>query len=398
MEWDKVFTAGWHTDSNGNRKLWTVDDLDRIVNSFNPSFHEPPLVIGHPSDNAPAFGWVAGIKRIGADLYLQYKDVAAEFKEWTRKKLYKKKSIAVYPDGSLRHVGYLGAMPPAIKGLPDFAFKDVQGEAAVYEFCETPSLLGRLQNLFMEAMNAVSKGGEAMEVKKRAQFCADCGNHCCMTACPTDAISMTADKGAVIDPAKCTICMACCQACCMMNDPVCGMQVANYKEKESDMKVEEVQALIDKALQGQETKFSEQLKGIAESIKGLGTQFGEFQKMATADREAGLRREFAEFLNAPEMQRRIPEGSREATISHMMTLVNAAPVEFGEGDQKKSIPAVEAYKTQLKVLPPVVEFSEVATKDRGGKVEQKSATRKEFDTWTPAKQSEFSCNGGVIVD
>ncbi len=44
---------------------------------------------------------------------------------------YKKVSIALYPDLSLRHVGFLGAQPPAVKGLAQAAFADA-GRSWVY--------------------------------------------------------------------------------------------------------------------------------------------------------------------------------------------------------------------------------------------------------------------------
>jgi hypothetical protein len=47
--------------------------------------------------------------------------------------LFKKRSISVYPDGTLRHVGFLGAQPPALKGLADFAFKDEGKTPETYE-------------------------------------------------------------------------------------------------------------------------------------------------------------------------------------------------------------------------------------------------------------------------
>jgi hypothetical protein len=85
------------------------------------------VVVGHPKDNAPAYGWVESLKRDGEVLWAKLKDIVPEFREWLDKKLYKKRSISLYPDGSLRHVGFLGAVPPAVKGLPDPAFRNDGG-------------------------------------------------------------------------------------------------------------------------------------------------------------------------------------------------------------------------------------------------------------------------------
>jgi hypothetical protein len=44
--------------------------------------------------------------------------------------LFKKRSISLYPDLTLRHIGFLGAMPPAIKGLADIKFRE-RGQTTV---------------------------------------------------------------------------------------------------------------------------------------------------------------------------------------------------------------------------------------------------------------------------
>lgn len=129
--WIAVFRAGTWTDSAGRTRTWNVEDIDKIVESYDPAKSEAPVVVGHPKDNAPAYGWVEALKRDGEILWAKIKDLAPEFKEWLQKKLYKKRSISLYPDGSLRHVGFLGAVPPAVKGLPDPAFRDGAAEGVV---------------------------------------------------------------------------------------------------------------------------------------------------------------------------------------------------------------------------------------------------------------------------
>jgi hypothetical protein len=131
-KWDEIFRAGNHTDSQGRVKSWSEADLDHLVTSYDPSKHEAPIVVGHPKDNAPAFGWVKALKREGKALLAQYGQVAPEFAEAVQAGRYKKRSISIYPDGTIRHVGWLGAQPPAIKGLPDFAFAD-GGDPLTYE-------------------------------------------------------------------------------------------------------------------------------------------------------------------------------------------------------------------------------------------------------------------------
>ena len=125
-----IFKTGIHRDSEGRERTWTGADLDHIVASYDPALHEAPVVIGHPRENAPAYGWVKGLSREGGILFADA-DLVPEFDEMVRKGLFKKRSISLYEDGTLRHIGFLGAVPPAIKGLPDIRFGE--GEATTIE-------------------------------------------------------------------------------------------------------------------------------------------------------------------------------------------------------------------------------------------------------------------------
>jgi hypothetical protein len=128
-----VFRAGVHTDSAGKVRAFTPADLDHIVSSYDPARHEAPVVIGHPEDNSPAFGWVRGLNHEDGTLYANA-DLYPDFERMVRDGLFKKRSISLYEDGTLRHIGFLGARPPAIKGLPDIRFHE--GDATTIEFME----------------------------------------------------------------------------------------------------------------------------------------------------------------------------------------------------------------------------------------------------------------------
>lgn len=128
--WFEIFRTGTHIDSAGNERTFDRAFLDNMVAGYNPSKHEAPMVIGHPKTDDPAWGWIAEIKRVGDKLMARGGQVIAEFQEMVKKGMFKKRSIALYPDGTLRHVGFLGALPPAVKGMPDIAF----GEGEYQEF------------------------------------------------------------------------------------------------------------------------------------------------------------------------------------------------------------------------------------------------------------------------
>lgn len=124
MEFE-IFKTGTHTSDKGVTKTYTEEDLNFIASSYNPAEHEAPVVIGHPVDNSPAFGWIESVKVVGDKLIAKAKDVVQEFSDAVKKGLYKKRSISLDKDGRLRHVGFLGGAAPAVKGLADIQFNEI---------------------------------------------------------------------------------------------------------------------------------------------------------------------------------------------------------------------------------------------------------------------------------
>lgn len=134
--WFEILKTGQFRDSKGKEHEFTDADLERMVEKYDPSNHEAPVVIGHPRDNDPAFGWVEGLKRVGHTLFAEAdnrKKLVPEFVDMLKKGLFKKRSVSVYADGTLRHVGFLGAMPPAVKGLADIQFSDEEPVTIEFE-------------------------------------------------------------------------------------------------------------------------------------------------------------------------------------------------------------------------------------------------------------------------
>jgi hypothetical protein len=95
-----------------------------------------PHVLGHPKDNAPAYGWVGELKREGKILMASCIDMAQDFIEGVNKGSYKFRSASIYPNGLLRHVGWLGAVQPAVSGLGEVAFNEEEDYIAFEDFME----------------------------------------------------------------------------------------------------------------------------------------------------------------------------------------------------------------------------------------------------------------------
>lgn len=123
MKWIEIFSSGTHTSNAGNQITYTDHDLVNMADMYNTqSDHEAPIVIGHPQTDHPAYGWVDKLRVEGNKLLAMFKDVQPEFIDMVKRGLYKKISISHYPNKLLKHVGFLGAVPPAVKGLASAKF------------------------------------------------------------------------------------------------------------------------------------------------------------------------------------------------------------------------------------------------------------------------------------
>jgi hypothetical protein len=137
-----IFKPGSHTAMNGASFDFSESDLAATVSAYDPALHEAPMVIGHPKHDAPAAGWVKSLTATANGLIAEPQQVDPAFAELVDKGRFKKISASFYhPDAAnnpvpgvyyLRHVGFLGAQPPAVKGLRPIELAD--GEEGVVEF------------------------------------------------------------------------------------------------------------------------------------------------------------------------------------------------------------------------------------------------------------------------
>ncbi len=117
--WIEIFRAGDY----GERGNWTQDDLDQVAAAYDPRKQSAPVVLGHPADDAPAYGWVKRLRRAGQSLWAQLEKVDPALEALLRAGRFAQRSVALYKrfpltgGPYLRHVGFLGATPPAVKGL-----------------------------------------------------------------------------------------------------------------------------------------------------------------------------------------------------------------------------------------------------------------------------------------
>ncbi|HKV94892.1 MAG TPA: hypothetical protein VJW20_20270 [Candidatus Angelobacter sp.] len=153
-QWIELFRAGEY----GDKGSYSEGDIDKMIANYDPAAHEAPIVIGHPEHNAPAYGWVESLKRVGQVLMGKLKQVQPAFEDMVRKGMFKKRSISFYvtPNGpALRHVGFLGAMPPEVKGLADVKLASFSaGTFQAIDFAEKENEMDneQIKKSFMEAL------------------------------------------------------------------------------------------------------------------------------------------------------------------------------------------------------------------------------------------------------
>ncbi len=149
-----AFVGGEQVDSNGTKKAWTGKELDQIVANTKKLidkniFSGAPMVIGHPKADAPAYGWIQDLKREGSVLSVKGDKLHDEFAEGVEKGLWPNRSIRIGKgvDGFyLKHVGFLGAVPPAIEGMDSIYNASTDDECFDYSYQDsiTPNILSRM--------------------------------------------------------------------------------------------------------------------------------------------------------------------------------------------------------------------------------------------------------------
>lgn len=132
-----IARTGTFTDSRGARHTFTEKDFDAIAANYNAATEQAPLVFGHPQDNHPAYGWADTIFRKGQTFFAQLSQVPDAVRGAVHNGHYKYVSMSLHPGGrKLRHIGLLGAVPPAIPGLGAVEMS-TNGDAVTIEFSAT---------------------------------------------------------------------------------------------------------------------------------------------------------------------------------------------------------------------------------------------------------------------
>lgn len=163
----EVFRPGTFKPMGGDPIDFSVADLRAIADAYDPQTAPAPVVVGHPATDAPAYGWIDGFDYdAGADrLFATLTDIEPAFADLVRAGRYRKVSMAYFsPDQPHnpvpgvwypKHVGFLGATPPAVPGLKNASFAGDAGAVFMAAFAdpaaeETASILRMLREFFID--------------------------------------------------------------------------------------------------------------------------------------------------------------------------------------------------------------------------------------------------------
>lgn len=364
-----IFRGGKQTDSKGVEHDGDVL-IEKAIANFNAAKHEPPACIGHPADDAPAWGWVEGLKKQGNLLLAKFKQVQPDFADMVQKGLFKKRSAAFYPDGTLRHVGFLGAMPPAVKGLPDVAF--AEGDAASFEFSE-PWTWNAIADVFRNLREWL--------IEEKGQETAD-------RIVPDYKIE---DLRSAANP------------------PADEPQQLNYNEKEDKKHMEfkekmktflksigfDVSKIPDEAIPGEAPaatgqQFSEaDIEKIRTDAEAKGKQAAqvEFAEQQKQTRLATIKTEIAAFCESLVKAGKITPATVAFGLPEILFSMAEIDNQIEFGEKKEKATAFERMKALLESATPLVQFKEIATRDKDAGGGTGTAGAK-LDALTAAKMKE----------
>ena len=138
-----IFKPGRWTTMAGEVIAFSQADIEATARAYNPAVGKAPIVIGHPATDDPAQGWAGGLVANERGLFAEPTKVDPAFAESVRSGRYGTISAKFFrpQDPSnpvpgvwyLRHIGFLGAVTPAVKGLDDPAFTNVDDGCVCFQ-------------------------------------------------------------------------------------------------------------------------------------------------------------------------------------------------------------------------------------------------------------------------
>ena len=145
----RIMRPGTFTSVEGKSVTFGPAELQAIVDGYDATSDPAPLVVGHPKMDDPAYGWIGRLSIENGELVAHPASIDRKFESQVRKGDYRKVSAQFYePDNPhnpkpgqfyLKHVGFLGAHAPGVKGLGTVQFAAGEGGSVATIETETPA-------------------------------------------------------------------------------------------------------------------------------------------------------------------------------------------------------------------------------------------------------------------
>lgn len=323
----QIFKPGSHTSAAGQKIEFGENDVSQTAAVYDPSKHEAPIVVGHPKDNGPAYGWIKALSFDEGALEAEPQQVDPDFAQMVNDGKFKKISASFYaPDSPqnpvpgtyyLRHVGFLGAQPPAVKGMRDASFNDGDDELLI-EFSSDWQKEWAHQDTASVFKNL------------REWLIAKFGKEDANEVVPQYLIDGAAEGG--------------------KSDPVTNTD-PDYNEEDPDMKeLEKLQAKVTQLEADNQTLTTEN-----STLKG---QVQEFTEKEQANAVAAKKATIATALDALIAGGKVLPAEKEGLANYAQTLDNAITFEFGEGEEKQTIGQLDHYLASLEQRPKQIQYGE----------------------------------------
>lgn len=383
MKLIEIFRPGKQTAMSGEVIEFSEADLRATADAYDPNLHEAPLVVGHPKTDDPAYGWVQSVSYadvLGAVPH----QVDTAFAEMVNAGRFKKVSASFYkPDSPnnpkpgvyyLRHVGFLGAQPPAVKGLKSASF--AASDDGVIEFgdwadVQNASLWRKLREFIIEKFG--SESADKAVPDYMLQTLED-------SARATDPKTVNAfaepDTQSAIKWLKAAIALH--EKHMAGTAPTTGPTGEKSQQKMMDQMTSALAALTgDDTKQSmdmsepnpQETKMDKQkeqdIAAREKKIKDDEAAFAEREKRIKQQEDKAKRADIAAFVDGLVKAGRLLPRDQTAIVEFMAGIDADTVIEFTEGDEKKTAPRGQWLREFLGRLPQQVDYSERARASGG---------------------------------
>jgi hypothetical protein len=332
-----IFRAGIHQPMQGGALEFREADLAATAAAYDPALGEAPLVVGHPKTDAPAYGWVRALRAEGGDLVAEPHQVEPAFAEMVAAGRFKKISASFYTPNHpsnpkpgafyLKHVGFLGAAAPAVKGLRDVAFAADEADVITLEFAADGAVSGWRLSWLLADVGGLFRGIRDWMVAKEGVEAAE-------KLLPAQTVQRMTDEAARMqgeaDAAR-----------------AAAVPPPAFAE---DQKQETVTVPTEKP-------------DDADRIAALDARERDLQVREAAIAQADAARraaEMAAFTEKLVAEARIPQGVVPRILAFAASLPATGEVSFTEGDATVKEAPLDAFRAVLAALPARVEFREVA--------------------------------------